>query len=368
MTFKNLKKIPEIDSYTYYRLQRKVSLLIREKRAETEDWNPEEDPLVSKEKEEDRDRERTPLREPWASEKESSQSEEGSTNTFPKDLHKVLKKQFHYSFGRRKVSGRLLCQEKHVLRLISPSRSLGILNKQDRKKFAPKAEVGPLNKNLQEFNVLKTFASLKTETALFSHTQTRIKFRFQAIQELERNYVRLRVRPKRWIPNKGMMADSLQGYLFIPYSKTPFRFKNKKADFGLYPTRLKEYHYEPAPPGLLRFFLLADVKRQIWLLQTKNFQRNVQTYGIIHRYRYPYAFSVGVNGVPVLLHRNQLFLSCRQMKKARGLFRFRSLFVFNVFARYISEKRTNVEIAKIFKFPREKRLKKLSHLLLQRQK
>jgi hypothetical protein len=349
MKFKNIAKIPEIDSYSYYRIQRKLALLIKEKRAEKEELNLEQVSLEQKDK------------------KQKSSFYEYSPEYITKSLNTILKKRLDYSFGRAKVSGRFVCKEKNALRVITNARTLSIINREDKDKFLKISNQNKLalnfKKTLQEFNVLKTFENLKTEIAILSNTNTRIKFRFQSIQELERNYIRIRVRPKRWINNKGMIGETLQGFIFVPYSKTPFRFKNKKDHFGKYPTRLKEDHYEPAPTGLLRFFLLADIKRQIWLIQTKKLHRNLEVLGIVHRYKYPYAFIIGVNGVPVLLHRNQLFFSCRQMKQASGIFKFRSLFVFKVFAKYKSEKRTNVQIEKLLKFSKKNNLFKLLKFL-----
>lgn len=160
--------------------------------------------------------------------------------------------------------------------------------------------------------------------------------------------MRLPLYTKKWENNQGLIGCSFFNLIFNPYSKTPRVLKNKSFS-KWYPARLKEFHYTPSLNKNTSAFLLSDLKKEVWLEQSVFLKNDFQAYGIIYTYKPKFGFIAGVNGVPVLLHRNQLFLSYRQLQKSSNLFNFGQNFESRVFGKYILEKRINLIILKLLK-------------------
>jgi len=307
MIFKTITKIPDIDSYFYYRTE-------RNKFVEKNDLKIYD--LLKNEK-----------------------------NNLIEDQKKFLEARLNFSFSKKNITGKYLFLEKKGLRIRTSSKILSLLRLEDFKFLCDYNPLRIVKKRLlDEFEILKFLIYLKSEYTVLSNTKTNFIKCKQKLIQYNRFTFPLTIKPQQWIPNKGMWAKFLVGLLFNPYSKTPQNLKNKYFKNTFYPSRIKEFYFEPIPKKSFRYFLILDIKKKIWIIQTKNIKNNFKFLGSIYLYKFPYAFIVGINGVPVLLHRNQLFLSCRQMKKFKNSLKFTEFFLLRIFAKYKSEKRINVII------------------------
>lgn len=313
MIFQKIKKIPEIDSYFYYRIKRK--LFIEKYVLKILNHLEIEQNSIQKEK-----------------------------KKFFKDFWNIfLNNKFDFSFGKNNITGKYLCLEKKGLRIRTNSQVLNLLNLKDFKNLTNSKKI--IQKRLlNEFQILKIFEYIRSEYAILSNTKIKFLKARQKLKQCKEFSFTFFIKPEKWIPNKGLWANYIDGFLFNPYSKTPPNLKNKDFQNIDYPSKIKEFYFEPIPKKYFRYFLILDIKKKIWIIQSKKFKTNFKFLGSIYLYKFPYAFIVGIQGIPVLLHRNQLFLSCREMKKFKSALKFTEFFFLRVFAKYKSEKRINVII------------------------
>jgi hypothetical protein len=283
---------------------------------------------------------------------------------FTQLIEKFINK-IYYPFNNERLIGRYYCSsvkvfcfEKKGIRVEIETNFtvLHMLNYQDLKTFLNRLNFRNLRSfcqygylNYEKFEVFKNFKFLKSDFLILSSVYSAKVNSFkkeQHLKQLDRLKIPLRIRPKKWIPKKGMVETRFNTIFFNPYIKPSKNLKNKLVKKFYIPTKIKTISSVPNSKKGYRYFVILDIKKKVWAIQTKYIVKNLKYLGTIYVHKPGHFFILGIDGVPVLLHWKELYSSYKKKKKTKTLFKFTEVFLVKIIEKCNTNKRINVIINK----------------------
>lgn len=156
---------------------------------------------------------------------------------------------------------------------------------------------------------------------------------------LKKFQLSLGLKPKSWLDNKGLIVPKNPIIILNPYSKTAPYYKNKQKNHYIN-TEIKNIFLEA--------FALTDNKYSIWLNQSQKISLKQNYVGNIYKKKKKYGFIIGLNGLPVLLHRKELKISSKNFEKVEYIYNLKQnkKIICKVLEKAPKEKRINIYLYK----------------------
>lgn len=215
-------------------------------------------------------------------------------NSFKKFIFQLVFNNIDYSSHKKWTKYKYFTQEKWTKRLLSNTKSLS-LGIFPQETITTGIKVKDFQNEKLECSILTSPNVLNKNTPTFS----------QCLRKQE--YFQI----TNWINNKGAIGTYFQIRMFNPYSKTPPIFKNKKILYQL-PSKIKEIKKIDKETSIL----ILNIKKEIWNSQHKFFNTKQVYIGNLYN-RTKIGFIIGVQGIPVLLHKTKLNLSRKEMRQQK---------------------------------------------------